>query len=205
MGKCVLCGKSKYPQNDRWLCADCQSNLPRIKAPLPEKHIYLNGIAATFAYQEPIRHAIQRMKFEGKTILLDYFGLELAQTCTEVQMLWHVDCITYVPVSLTRWWVRGYNQSAELAKIVAKRTGLPCKATLWRRPFSAKQSAQKDATARQKHAARNFFPRKQMHVTGKVVLLVDDICTTGASAEVCAKLLKEAGATKVYLLCVGRA
>lgn len=145
-----------------------------------------------------------RLKFANAPDILPFFARFMIDDYAQVAQAWRVDCITYVPMSLDRWWVRGFNQSAELAKYIAKDAKLPCVRTLRRRFFSARQSAQKDSTAREENVTRNFFLHPKVALEGKRVLLIDDVCTTGHTISRCAQLLKQAGATHVFVICVAK-
>ncbi|WP_459686945.1 ComF family protein [Agathobaculum sp. TL06] len=77
---------------------------------------------------------------------------------------------------------------------------LPCTATLRKRPFTPKQSGRRDAAARKKNAERALRVRAGVDLSGKSVILVDDIITTGSTVAAAVKLLREMGAAHVYVL-----
>ena len=100
---------------------------------------------------------------------------------------WQPDLITYMPIGFLHYRKRGYNQAELLAKLTAKPLSLPCEATLRKRWFVGKQSAQKDYAARQSNAKDAVLPKGGVDLTGKSVVLVDDIITTGATAAAAVK------------------
>lgn len=91
---------------------------------------------------------------------------------------WQPDLITYMPIGFLHYRKRGYNQAELLAKLTAKPLSLPCEATLRKRWFVGKQSAQKDYAARQSNAKDAVLPKGSVDLTEKSVVLVDDIITT---------------------------
>lgn len=198
--KCALCGKARLASADPWICDACHRTLPIVHRKIPCTPM-LDGCIAPFYYRDAVRRAILRFKFQHAVGKGRYFGEKMAE-CYQLQAdAWQIDCITYVPISLPRWWKRGYNQSKVLAQMVAKHTDCPIKPLLRRRFFSHKQSAQKDYHARQLNTAHAFYLPSHCNVVGKRVLLIDDIYTTGATANACAAQLKQSGAACVYLLC----
>jgi ComF family protein len=100
-----------------------------------------------------------------------------------------------------RRWKRGFNQSELLARLLARRTGLPLLKAL-SRPRSTRAQAGLSNHARRMNVTRAFRARP---VEGKRILLIDDVMTTGSTATACAQALKRAGARRVALLTVARA
>ena len=95
----------------------------------------------------------------------------------------------------------GHDQARELARALARRMDLACKGLL-RHAAHGRQQKALDAEQRRENAACSYRLAKGARVKGKTVLLVDDICTTGASLAACAKLLYDAGADHVVAVCV---
>lgn len=113
------------------------------------------------------------------------------------------DVITCVPVSQLRVHTRGYNQSAEFAKYLAESWQVPFEPMLKRHVLSKRQSSLQ-ASARWDNAKKSYCLRSGVQLQGKSVLLVDDIVTTGATAGICASLLKQAGAKAVWVLAAAK-
>jgi ComF family protein len=111
-----------------------------------------------------------------------------------------------VPVPLHRWriWRRGYNQAAIIARAIARLTGAPMALDpiVRRKPTPLLRGLGRKARARAVRGA--FVIRPDADVKGRHIILVDDVYTTGATANACAKALKRAGAARVSVLCWAR-
>jgi ComF family protein len=122
-------------------------------------------------------------------------------------LLDETDLIVPVPLHPGRLWRRRYNQSAELARALAKLSGKPAALTLLDRSRATpSQGAMRSAKARRRNMLGAFKvpPRHKSAIAGRNILLVDDVLTTGATVEACARALKRAGATKVLVLALAR-
>ena len=108
------------------------------------------------------------------------------------------DGVCWVPVSKKRRKSRGYDQSELLAKRVAKELSLPACAALQKHAERNPQSQLKDAALRQANASGAFSVRPDADVSGKTLLLIDDIVTTGATLSECCRILRQAGAKHIY-------
>ncbi len=116
------------------------------------------------------------------------------------------DCDLVVPVPLHRrrmWW-RGFNQAALLAMTIARRLDKPIElAALTRSRMTIPQTSQ-DHDARRRNVRRAFAVRLPARVRGRRILLVDDVMTTGATVDECARVLMTAGASRVDVLTLAR-
>ncbi len=162
--------------------------------------------ARSFArYQESLVRAIVLLKFEEMDPLADWFADRLTGVVRLHAKELAADIVVPVPLHKTRRRERGFNQAELLAKRVAKRLGLPHQGVLLvrKRPRPDKHLL----TSRERwEAVRGAFathPGSQ--VDKRRVLLVDDVMTTGATLDACAKALREAGASAVLGLTVARA
>jgi len=129
----------------------------------------------------------------------------MALPMAETFKIWSppVEAIVPVPLSGMRQRTRGYNQATLLAKEVARLTGLPVSDQLLKRHrHTSPQTREADASARRRNVQAAFsLPREDVP---ERVLLVDDVTTTGATLDTCARVLMEGGVAAVYGLTFAR-
>jgi len=183
---CERCGREIEIKG---LCADCMQNLPifdRAMAPL--------------LYDGVIRHLLHLLKYDNK----QYLAIPLARLMAEAlpaEISTQCTLITCVPLHKSRRRKRGYNQSALLAKELAKKWNLPLHENVLQRMRKTEFQAHMTRDERLKNM-KNVFAASEKLPAGSVILLVDDIFTTGATVNDCARALKKAGAEKVFVLTV---
>ena len=105
-----------------------------------------------------------------------------------------------VPLHRTRLWSRGFNQSALIARELSRRLGIKADPFLLRRSKRTPALKGMNALQRRKAVAGAFRVADKSKVAGKTIVLVDDVLTTGSTAEACARTLKRAGAARVELI-----
>jgi ComF family protein len=113
------------------------------------------------------------------------------------------DMVVPVPLHWRRLWRRRFNQSALLAFGISKLTGLPCETDILRRVHYTKPQMRLDRAARLRNVTRAFHA-SDAKLRDKTILLVDDVVTTGATVNACARALKKAGAREVRVLALAR-
>jgi len=116
------------------------------------------------------------------------------------------DCDVVIPVPLhhRRLWWRGFNQAALLAMTISRRLDKPIDLeALMRRRMTIPQTSQ-DHDARRRNVRRAFAVRRPAVIKGRRVLLIDDVMTTGATVDECARVLMAAGAVRVDVLTLAR-
>ncbi len=110
-----------------------------------------------------------------------------------------------VPLSKKRYLERGFNQAAVLGKILAKNTGLPLdEQSLGRSLHTPMHRVSMDNKAREMSVKNAFQVSRPNLIEGETILLIDDVFTSGATVSNCAKVLKENGAGKVYVLTIAK-
>ena len=112
------------------------------------------------------------------------------------------DMVVPVPLHPVRFRERSFNQAELLARIVSMKIGRPLRNDLLARPRATRSQAELDKKQRYLNVRDAFEPAKDSWIPGARVLLVDDVFTTGATANACAKRLKEAGAEKVIVVTI---
>jgi ComF family protein len=186
---CPRCGKdvSKFALVGG-ACPDCQGS-----------EIHFDGIARSGVYAEALKEMILAFKLAGRTELNSVLGF-LGNTALLGSPFYNnIEFFVPVPLHWSRRLWRGYNQSLIIAREL-KHASAKINTELARIRRTKSQLTTASAAARARNVAGAFAVRKGHNFAGRKVCLVDDIKTTGATLNECAKTLKEAGASKVYAL-----
>ena len=150
-------------------------------------------------YGGAVQTAIQRFKYRRRTDVLDgLLSLGLPDTAL-------VDVVMPVPLHWRRRLVRGFNQAALIARRVGSRQRVPVDCSALSRFRATLPQARLSEAGRAENVRGAFRVDAPGRVRGRRVLLVDDVVTTGATANECARVLKQAGATSVDLWSIARA
>ena len=190
---CTRCGLPfAFEQEAAAECGACLANPPSF-----------DSLRAAVAYGPVARAAVLKLKYGMRPALAD----TLAHFMKRHAPL-SGDGILFAPVPLHRWriWTRGYNQSALMTRALAKATGGAMDVNLLLRvkatpPLKGMSPAQRRRTVA---GAFRLGPAGASCIAGRHVILVDDVYTTGATVDACARLLRRAGAGRVDILCWAR-
>jgi ComF family protein len=162
--------------------------------------------ARSFAvYEGALVQAILLLKYEQIEPLGAWFAERLAELVKVQGSALAADVVVPVPLHRQRERERGYNQAALLSKPLAKRLGLPHKAVLQMRTRARPEKQILTLEERWESVRGAFATRPGSQVDNLRVLLLDDVLTTGATLDACARALLEAGAKSVVGLTVARA
>lgn len=161
----------------------------------------LEGLRSAARYAGPLQPALHHLKYKRDIILADTLARELADA-------WHryglpTWTVIAVPLAPERLRERGYNQAALLARGLADLARLPYQTAGLARVRHTHSQVGLPAEARRANV-RGAFAANRSKVAGRSYILVDDICTTGATVQACAEALKRAGAAAIWGLTLGR-
>jgi ComF family protein len=148
-----------------------------------------------------LRH---KLKYAGKDYVAGPLGRLLAEKMRESPELRVSEGIVPVPLHFWRERKRGYNQSELLAVSLGNLTGLPVERRALKKIRPTRSQTELSREERIENVAGAFAVRRPETVRGRTLVLVDDVCTTGATLDACASALKEAGAKRVLALTVAR-
>ncbi|MCL2030563.1 MAG: ComF family protein [Oscillospiraceae bacterium] len=194
--RCVFCG-IRMDGGEVCVCGACRTSLPRAAEGRSL------DIRAPWLYRGPVRKALHRFKFGGATMYARTFGAVMAQ-CVQAE---DYDLVAWVPCGWRRRLKRRFDQSRLLALKVARALDRPLVSLLVRKRHGRAQFRAEHADERRRNVKDAFAVRPKSRKAlpaGARVLLVDDICTTGATFSECRRVILEAGAGRVTLLAAAR-
>lgn len=179
----------------RYLCSRCRASLPWF----PE------FAKSALAYLEPMTQLINDFKFFGAVYLVEDLVDFLEESFCEKYDASAVDVIIPVPLHPNRLKTRGYNQSALLADALAKRIDRLCDETSLVRIRDTEHQSRSSGDERRKNVKGAFRVVNPGRIRGRVVLLIDDVMTTGSTFDECEKVLLESGAHRVIPFALAKA
>jgi ComF family protein len=190
-------------------CATCDLPLPYESDAQPQCAACLakpprhDGIKAAVAYGDIARDVALRLKYGGRIGLAQMIATQLMR---HVRDLPADALLAPVPLHWTRLWARSFNQSALIARELARMSGHGHCPDLLRRTRRTTPLGGLSANARQQmvKGAFDMHPKRVSLVQGRHILLVDDVYTSGATTDACVRILKKGGASKVTILCWAR-
>ena len=212
--RCVGCGKS-----GNFLCAGCSQKLPGLLRPFCQKcgkpessgglcpacwgqETAIDGIRSVFRFEGTIRQAIYELKYRNLKAISGCLATLMASYLGDNPV--HGEVLVPVPLHPRRLRERGYNQSSLLARELGKLIELPViDDGSHRLKDSLPQARTTTVEERRRNVANAFACRDDM-LGGRSVILIDDVCTSGATLEACAKAVKDAGAVSVWGLTLAR-
>lgn len=200
--RCAFCHAFLETSGDG-LCAHCRTGLPFAQNGGRQRFSFVRACVSPLNYEGDVRASLLRYKFGGATGYAKVYGRLVADT-VRTELAGEYDLITWVPLSRRRLRERGYDQARLLAKATAKELGLPLTPTLHKQRNTQPQSGTGDAAKRRANIAGAYRMKTGADVTGKRILLMDDIVTTGATLSECARVLGKAGAEQVVCATVAR-
>lgn len=202
--RCLGCGK-----NGKYFCSSCIKKIKPLEPQIYSGIDAIDGLFCVFPYQGIIRKAILKLKYNFVSDLAKEFN-DLVVRLLKLPILDRSDCLTLISIPL-HWhrknW-RGFNQVEILGKRLAQRLKINFSSDLLVRVRATKPQAKlkgKQAKQKRKENVKNAFRiNSKYQILNTKYLLFDDVWTTGATMKECARVLKNAGAKKVFGLTLTR-
>lgn len=191
--KCPFC--NRHIGGRDLICGDCEKTLP-YTGDRARRQVSGLRVAAPLYYEDAVRRALLDFKFKGRMGGLPCFGSLMAR-CAAEEFGGEFDAITWVPVSRKRLRRRGFDQARYLAGSLCVEWHVEPQETLCKTTDNPAQSGLDDADARRANVLGVYEAVRPENIAGKRFLLIDDICTTGATLSEAARVLRQAGAADV--------
>jgi competence protein ComFC len=220
---CVVCGSAHT--DVPLLCASCQSSADKVQPPfcqicsrpfsgeIPQPFSCPNCVGQPFSFacavapyrsRGVVRELVHRFKYTGHFYLRHVLARWASEGLSDPRLQESAfDAVVPVPLHPTRQRERGFNQASALAELLSQKSGIPLLSCLRRIRYTETQT-QFDRSTRLANLKTAFSMRPKQAVAGKNLLLVDDVLTTGATLDECARVLLAAGAETVKAITVAR-
>jgi ComF family protein len=224
-GCCLLCGQPLSVEQTNF-CSLCRENLftdpesicPRCAGTIGPFAMIDGRCHAcrneSFAFEQVLRlgrydgllrQVVLRLKNQRGEGLAELLGECWAKEASPRFAALHCDSVVPVPLHWRRRWYRGYNQSAALCRGLATCLGLPYHTSWLRRVRHTPQQTAQTPAARKTNVRGAFRARQGAPLAGRTILLVDDVMTTGATANEAARALRAGGAARIFVAVLARA
>lgn len=213
---CVVCRDA----GDGYLCPKCIEKITLIEPPVCYKcgkpceafmcdDCYQREYAFECArsagiFDGPLRDAIHALKYRNHEAVADPLAEIMARAFAGTQLARNVDVLVPIPIHSSRMLDRGFNQSEVLARILARRIGLPVETKVLRKVRKTRHQVDLPLDERTLNVQGSFAIRHSEKISRKRVLLIDDVFTTGSTLDEAARVLLAAGATEVRAYTLAR-
>lgn len=199
---CPSCAKAI--RWDELVCSDCGEELEKLRISSDEEILasrdmeHCDRAVSLFYFQDICRENIYKLKSDGEYNFAEYSAKLLCSLLRDKSLSADIDIVTAVPMSRKRHSQRGYNHAELLAKYVAGELGKTKDFKLLRCENDNALQHHLSAEERKRRAVKIYRKQtKHRNISGKTILLCDDVLTTGATMNSCAKILREMGADKI--------
>ncbi len=211
---CVVCGERLTP-TERSLCSRCLLHLPRTAFQFTPTDNQMAQLfwkllpiqrAAALIYYEPrseIAQIVYQLKYDNRPDIGEDIGRIMANEMQLAGFFDDIDLLLPVPLSRKRMRQRGYNQSEQLAQGISDITHISIEKKAVRRKHFRQSQTHLSHWQRQENVEGMFELRDAGKLEGKHVLLIDDICTTGATLISCGTILKDIPGIRISILTLG--
>lgn len=208
--KCASCGKLMDIYKNEWLCPSCKDAFAELSGPVCKKcgafrcccpkgeGFHFDKNISFFLYDENMRRAIHSFKYGKKLSQGRALGKLMADAFKKRNIdVQDYDYIVPVPIHKERLRERGFNQSEILAMKISEITKIPLSTKIVKRIKDTIPQSTLSYEGRLKNVKNSFKVSKASNIYRKNIILIDDIFTSGSTADAVSKVLKENGAAKV--------
>ncbi|WP_422386233.1 ComF family protein [Legionella sainthelensi] len=213
---CILC--NQYHNNKMAVCSHCLELMPLLGPgcrycayPLPDTHFLVCGNCIKqppsfdrafikYTFEEPLRSLLHQFKYHEGLYLTSFLSYLIFKSLSNQADM--PQCLIPVPMHSQRIKQRGFNQAAVLARSLAKKLQLPCNLFSCQKTLNTKPQAGLDEKQRRKNLRSAFITQKLPY---QHVAIIDDLLTTGNTANELARTLKKSGVKQVDVWCCARA
>ncbi|MBT8380423.1 MAG: ComF family protein [Ignavibacteria bacterium] len=204
---CAGCSK-KLSFGEPLICSTCFDDIPpadpdRIEIEFErkfERSNFVQDFLSAYVYESDgtLHNIIHSLKYNKKFRLGILLGNKLAETVKGINNKWRIDLILAIPLHHLKKAERGFNQSDFIVKGMANSLKIPYSNKVLKRIRFTESQTKLNLSERAQNVSGAFQVRQKKKINGRNILLVDDVITTGATINECAKVLIENGANKVY-------
>ncbi len=213
---CIMC-YCETPNEGQNFCIDCLINMPHTdhfkkkdnmavrkfwgRFPLEEAASVLN-----FYNYTDVRWMIHRLKYEGRKDIGHILGMMAGRKMLKSSFFKDIDIIVPIPLHPEKRAKRGYNQAAYFGKGISEILSIPMRQDVIKKHIYTKSQTTMSRMERIKNVFDSFELTDAMGIQGRHILIVDDVLTTGATIEACARKLLEARNIKISVVtaCIAR-
>lgn len=211
---CASC-QTKLISTERFVCPLCfskikKATIDRIEREFQRKFLcdnLISGLNASFVFEKEreLQHILHALKYNGKFLLGKYLGEIVSNETINILKSWNPNLILPIPLHPLKKAERGYNQSDFICKGLSKALNIQYRTNIIKRSRFTHSQTTMTLEERKQNVNEAFKQKKKRAITGKRILLVDDVITTGATITECAKVLLENGADKIYAFSIALA
>lgn len=208
--RCIFCNTPIY--SGKPYCEQCIPLIPFAEDICPvcaknpcicsRREATFSAVTAVFFYELGAENAIRQLKFHERISYAPPLAQYLYYKLLQCNFYSEIDCIIPVPMTKKAEYERGYNQSVLLAKELTKKSGIPTHIGVLAKKKDTKKQHDLGQKERQENLKGAFQVVNPQIVAGKTVLLCDDVYTTGATFDECARTLLSCGVKKVFCIAV---
>lgn len=217
---CPICHSKLESKNKNYICIKCWKEIKLIKGDICSKcgrlsalsicslckknQYYFNRARAAGIYEGALREYIHMFKYKKKTYLAEPLGKLLSDMIENDEILNKSDLLIPIPLDTRRYREREFNQAYLLADVASRRVSIPVSTENLRRTRVTLPQTGLNRKQREKNVKNIFQVNNAEEFKDKNIIVIDDVFTTGATVNACAKALRKSGSGTVNVVTVAR-